>query len=156
MPRRFLDGQVIKLFEMSAPISSGGSETTSTPTCSPSAGFSMASGDKPPRRASTSTPATSSSSGSSTTSARSEGERNGSGRAASSMSASGPGSSVWTLSSTELEARYETLSPTSQATLRQIALPLSLGCSQSEIAGAIGITASFVDCLLDELRSELR
>ena len=54
-----------------------------------------------------------------------------------------------------LEIRWTSLSELSQATLRRIVIPLSCGCSKIDLARSIGISASYVQPLLDLLADEL-
>jgi hypothetical protein len=53
------------------------------------------------------------------------------------------------------EFDWETLSERSAAILRLIALPMSVGFSEVEIASELGISRRSVSILLDELREEL-
>jgi hypothetical protein len=53
------------------------------------------------------------------------------------------------------EIDWQTLSPEAQAIARQIALPLSLGYSQTEIAKRLRIRRSSVGLLVDMLADEL-
>jgi DNA-binding transcriptional regulator LsrR (DeoR family) len=51
---------------------------------------------------------------------------------------------------------FENLSERGAAVARQIAVPLSLGYSRAEVSATLGISISYVNRLLAELRDELR
>jgi hypothetical protein len=60
----------------------------------------------------------------------------------------------WTLTSPQTP-NWASLSPEAQETLRTIALPISLGYSQAEVAAALGKTQPIVCARLADLRVEL-
>jgi DNA-directed RNA polymerase specialized sigma24 family protein len=51
---------------------------------------------------------------------------------------------------------WERLSPHGQAILRQIAIPISVGYSEAEVASELGTSTRWVSNRLVELREELR